>query len=286
MKEQFTGIIDGERWSVLECGNYAISDHGRVMKTASGKTCIGGKLLRPFMHGECLGIRTGPKANRKGHYIHRLVFAHFIAPIPEEGVVRHDDGDIQNNHYSNLSMRVIQPDLNRRRERAEREQRLSAEQMRYPESVVLAAKLANRHNSNPICHHEGVIDGERWVVLGCQHYAVSSFGRVMRTVSGTGTYPGKLLKARITTTGYVQFVLLNRIHMLSHRLVAEAFIGPAPEGMHVNHLDGVKCNNHVSNLEYVTPMENIQHAMECGLSRRKKRFSSCVGVNHWAEEWF
>jgi len=50
-----------------------------------------------------------------------------------------------------------------------------------------------------------------------------------------------------------------------HCLVAEAFIGPKPDGLQINHRDGDKSNNTPSNLEYVTPKENIGHAMETGL---------------------
>lgn len=41
-----------------------------------------------------------------------------------------------------------------------------------------------------------------------------------------------------------------------HRLVAEAFIGPKPEGWHTCHRDGDKTNNAVANLSYGTPSEN------------------------------
>lgn len=45
-----------------------------------------------------------------------------------------------------------------------------------------------------------------------------------------------------------------------HRLVAEHFIGLAPEpDMVVNHKDGDRHNNHVDNLEWVTPAENQEH---------------------------
>jgi hypothetical protein len=51
-----------------------------------------------------------------------------------------------------------------------------------------------------------------------------------------------------------------------HRLLAEAFRHKPFGSNYVNHIDGNKLNNHISNLEWCTHKENMQHARKIGLT--------------------
>lgn len=102
-------------------------------------------------------------------------------------------------------------------------------------------------------------------------YSISSLGRVRRDKQCSGTQAGRILKLIKGTDGYWYTVLslsAQERRYSVHSLVARAFIGPKPLGHNINHLDGVKTNNRVENLEYSTFSRNSKHAFEIGLSPR------------------
>lgn len=113
---------------------------------------------------------------------------------------------------------------------------------------------------------------ECWRPVRGGHYEVSDLGRVRRAVPGNGTWPGRILKPKRDKDGYL-LVSLSIDGQIStekvHRLVAEAFIGPYPTGLQVNHRNGDKTDNRVNNLEYVTAKENNQHAFDLGLNTQR-----------------
>lgn len=95
-------------------------------------------------------------------------------------------------------------------------------------------------------------------------YEVSSHGRVR-------TSKGLILKRRVLWTGYDRASLTKDRkvrHFAVHRLVCAAFIGPIPEGKEVNHIDGVRLNNRIENLEYVTRLQNLLHKRVTGTDGR------------------
>lgn len=52
-----------------------------------------------------------------------------------------------------------------------------------------------------------------------------------------------------------------------HKVIAECYLGKRPKGHTVNHKDGNKSNNCVSNLEYISKEDNYIHALKNGLKR-------------------
>lgn len=108
---------------------------------------------------------------------------------------------------------------------------------------------------------------EEWRPIRDLPYEVSSHGRVRRSAGGHATYIGRLLSGGVCRGyRYVSLCVGTRSKMRPvHQLVAEAFLGSRPTGKVVNHKDGDRQNNFVTNLEWVTPSENLQHAHDTGL---------------------
>lgn len=79
-----------------------------------------------------------------------------------------------------------------------------------------------------------------------------------------------ILKPYIINSGYeainLKKVPNNRGHVLIHRLVAMTFIGHIPKKYVVNHIDGIKTHNCLSNLEIIPFTENVRDAVKMGLT--------------------
>ena len=80
----------------------------------------------------------------------------------------------------------------------------------------------------------------------------------------------KELTPKLDRAGYLSFTLCKNgtpRTKLGHRLVAEAFILNPENKAEVNHMNGIRTDNSVENLEWVTHSENMQHAYRTRLAK-------------------
>jgi len=117
-------------------------------------------------------------------------------------------------------------------------------------------------------------EAEEWrPVLGYEGiYEVSDLGRVRRIAApgrGRRPYsPDGTLSPAVNNKGYLVVGLYDsgkRRQALVHILVIEAFLGPFLPGEESNHRDGEPSNNRLVNLEKLTHLENMRHAIRTGL---------------------
>lgn len=123
----------------------------------------------------------------------------------------------------------------------------------------MVRKLANEERWLPIVGYEGF-------------YMVSSLGRVRllerSLVRKNGSFfsvHSKIKNSYKDRHGYLTVLLQKNQkakHKLVHRLVAEAFIPNPDNKPEVNHKNGIRTDNRVQNLEWVSRNENIQHSYD------------------------
>jgi hypothetical protein len=105
---------------------------------------------------------------------------------------------------------------------------------------------------------------EQWrTIKDYPNYAISDQGRIRG--------PKSVTEGQLTRFGYRSKVLRNEHGVKGkriHRLVMQEFVGPSE--LEVNHINGIKTDNRLINLEYVTRTENIRHSYKIGTHKGPK----------------
>ena len=105
---------------------------------------------------------------------------------------------------------------------------------------------------------------------GFVDYFITKAGQVYSKRQYSGNPTGRLRKIKTPPSlqGYLRFTVYpNRKIYYVHRLIAEMFIPNLDDKREVNHINGIKADNRIENLEWCTSSENRIHAYKMGLAK-------------------
>ena len=122
-------------------------------------------------------------------------------------------------------------------------------------------------------YENNIVDGFT-KVKSLENYCINENGLILNIRTRGNIIPS------ISKKCYLQVCLTNKNTYSIHRLVALTFIENKENKPEVNHKDGKKLNNYVSNLEWNTTQENLEHKRINNLGKTLKAKLSATGINN------
>lgn len=213
--------------------NYTITEEGTITNTKTGRVLTG-----TLARNEYPTVQLSLNGKVYSKMIHRLV-AEYFCPNPNNyPIVHHKDENKLNYRADNLE---------------------------WVTESVNAQKVTNKKPQAKIKKvdlEKETSEGEWRTVYNYPNFIINEKGDIINTKT-------KRMLAQSERNGYMRAYLQNedgKSRLSVHRLVYESFIGPIPENTLVDHIDGNRANNHLSNLRLVSQSENMYNAMRNGHS--------------------
>ena len=269
-----------EEWkNIADFPNYQVSSFGNVKNV---KTC---KLMRLNTRCGYLKVSLVSKNSKKDHLVHRLVALEFLDNPENKTDVNHKDKNCLNNNLSNLEWMTRQENNIHRCKGTKITSNKKKPIFRIDSNTN---KVLDKYNSIELAgiwafdngftkynfkwQYENTnedYENEIWKEVIIEnnstdkHYFVSTLGRFKNSFG--------VISSNYKVHGDYMRVYINNKTYRIHRLVALAFLENPENKEQVNHLDGNKLNNCVSNLEWATNQENQIHKFKTGLGNNFTR---------------
>ena len=212
---------------IKDYDNYYIDENGNVYNSTTKKYLKGSYGEHGYKY-----YRLSKDGKKKMFYAHRLVAEYYLENSNNLPVVNHIDGNKLNNHFSNL------------------------EWVTYSENTKHWRDNSHKVRKQTEYYSED-LENEIWKPFG--NYYISSKGRV-RHKKGNLLHPSLACgyyKVRLSENGLTSDYM---IHKLVYSLFKNDY-NPDDKNLVIDHIDGNKLNNHVSNLEWCTLSENQLHSI-------------------------
>ena len=288
-----SGTFGQQLWFSSHVRQWMVSSFGRC-QTAGGRFTLGSLHASGYRRVIIFG---------QTFYVHRVVAYSFLGLPPDDKtwLVHHRDGNRANNCLDNLEYATQSENslhsytTNPGRGRAGSAQSkpvmwrpIDSQLWTTFPSLTLAARQLGM-SRNTVARHcrDGTqagdsvfkfgeqseppsLPGEEWVPMLNPTTGLEVPGRQVSSAGRLRSDLGYIFRGHQARSGYCETQIVGK-KIFVHRLVARAFLGapPSPKHSQVNHKDFNRGNNHVDNLEYVTPAQNARHALSNPDIRRR-----------------
>jgi hypothetical protein len=203
---------------------YQVSNLGRVKSYKRGKE----KILKLTYHKDYLVVSLRNESKKDYKVVSRLVAIHFLDNPLNLPLVDHKNGDRFNNSVDNL---------------------------RWASYSENSSNINTKRVIERPIFEETELKSEKWEIIPFDFFnrndlEISNLGRIKSSE--------KIKVYGASEKNYVD-VKFNKKRYKLHILVWKIFRGDIPKGFQVGHIDNLKINNRLSNLELMTPSQNIKH---------------------------
>jgi len=254
--------IEGEIWkTVPNFDKYMASNLGRI-KNIETNSLITPNVTAAGYH--CCNLYNND-SKPIGVKIHRIIGQTFIPNIDGKPTINHKNKNTKDNSVANLEWSTLKEQATHK---------WAVDPPIKKDKIIEPTILPN-------------VTDEVWkIITNYENYQISNYGRVKYTNRVNGNIV--ITTGSLTAYGYKKFQVKNKNGKKSypvHRLVAEMFIPNEDNKLLVNHIDGNKSNNKVSNLLWSTHSENTQHAYDTNLHGGKKEIYQLNDKNEIIKKW-